>query len=323
MLVSFNCPKCSGVLQAEQNWSGQQTQCPFCKSTIVIPPFTSSASQNNSTIGTQSDVLNASATPISSFFAVRMFNAFLDAFRRIRLFSHFLSFKNYVVKFGVICYWVLGILLFIVACMRSSDATSAWLVIIYGLWQLIEAFLFSYVGICIFQLCNVASSQSKEHGIPLEIANITAVVALGCSLYYLVTGITESFATKNGLLPLYSALRYVAFSLPIFIVSIAPSNIFISIKEQPAIETFSGIFNFMLKSVLFAIPFLWAYEALVRTIQIVIHLGAEKSEFAQAASMASENLFSKMMMPVYCYAGYLLLNFVYTAIKCHIEKQSR
>ena len=39
MLKSFPCPSCSQTLQAEGTWSGQQTQCPYCKNVITIPDF--------------------------------------------------------------------------------------------------------------------------------------------------------------------------------------------------------------------------------------------------------------------------------------------
>ena len=35
----FECPVCHEELEAELEWSGQKTQCPYCKNEIVIPNF--------------------------------------------------------------------------------------------------------------------------------------------------------------------------------------------------------------------------------------------------------------------------------------------
>ena len=32
----FNCPQCSQKLEAEEEWIGMQTECPFCKQSIII-----------------------------------------------------------------------------------------------------------------------------------------------------------------------------------------------------------------------------------------------------------------------------------------------
>lgn len=34
---TFNCPHCGNPLEAQEEWRGQQTDCPYCSQTITIP----------------------------------------------------------------------------------------------------------------------------------------------------------------------------------------------------------------------------------------------------------------------------------------------
>ena len=80
MQTSFNCPNCSNVLQAETTWSGQQTQCPYCKNMIVIPQFSATAPQGAIPPNPGSPMGYApSIVQNKDFFMIRLFNSLFDS----------------------------------------------------------------------------------------------------------------------------------------------------------------------------------------------------------------------------------------------------
>src|SRR5881409_2972808 len=35
--LQFNCPQCALLIACDEQWAGQQTQCPGCQAAIIIP----------------------------------------------------------------------------------------------------------------------------------------------------------------------------------------------------------------------------------------------------------------------------------------------
>ena len=127
---------------------------------------------------------------------------------------------------------------------------------------------------------------------------------------------------SNGLIPLYDNLRIFASFFPLMIVSFAPSLISISTGKQTTIEYALGIGYFGAKSLLFSIPFIWFYDAVYRTVNIVIHLGSGKSKLAEAYTISSKGLPLELLYPVFAYLGYLLFDFVVTALKSLMDSKT-
>ena len=321
MQASFNCPNCSNVLQAESTWSGQQTQCPYCKNMIVIPSFPSTAPA-----GAVPPINTMGYAPLAGvnkdFFLVRIFNALFDSFRSMALFRVLGNSKNALIKIGAISYAILGILLFIVACIRSADVSSAWGEIFKGMAFMAGLIVFSVCGMYMFKLYDDLFAKSKPYSIPQAFLNTTAAISLCACLYYVVWGISETCMADNGLVPLYKNLRLFMIFFPVMIVSFAPSAISISTGDQPSVDNAIGIGYFAAKTALFTVPFIWFYDAAYRIVNMLIHLGADKSKFADAYSVSSSGLPEGILYPVYIYIAYLIFDFVISAIKSFMDAKS-
>lgn len=321
MQASFNCPNCSNVLQAESTWSGQQTQCPYCKNMIVIPSFSSTAPA-----GAVPPINTMGYAPLAGvnkdFFLVRIFNALFDSFRSMALFKVLGNSKNALIKIGAISYAILGILLFIVACIRSADVSSAWGEIFKGMAFMAGLIVFSVCGMYMFKLYDDLFAKSKPYSIPQAFLNTTAAISLCACLYYVVWGISETCMADNGLVPLYKNLRLFMIFFPVMIVSFAPSAISISTGDQSSVDNAIGIGYFAAKTALFTVPFIWFYDAAYRIVNMLIHLGADKSKFADAYSVSSSGLPEGILYPVYIYIAYLIFDFVISAIKSFMDAKS-
>ena len=321
MQASFNCPNCSNVLQAESTWSGQQTQCPYCKNMIVIPSFPSTAPA-----GAVPPINTMGYAPLAGvnkdFFLVRIFNALFDSFRSMALFRVLGNLKNALIKIGAISYAILGILLFIVACIRSADVSSVWGEIFKGMAFMAGLIVFSVCGMYMFKLYDNLFAKSKPYSIPQAFLNTTAAISLCACLYYVVWGISETCMADNGLVPLYKNLRLFMIFFPVMIVSFAPSAISISTGDQPSVDNAIGIGYFAAKTALFTVPFIWFYDAAYRIVNMLIHLGADKSKFADAYSVSSSGLPEGILYPVYIYIAYLIFDFVISAIKSFMDAKS-
>lgn len=321
MQASFNCPNCSNVLQAESTWSGQQTQCPYCKNMIVIPSFPSTAPA-----GAVPPINTMGYAPLAGvnkyFFLVRIFNALFDSFRSMALFRVLGNSKNALIKIGAISYAILGILLFIVACIRSADVSSAWGEIFKGMAFMAGLIVFSVCGMYMFKLYDDLFAKGKPYSIPQAFLNTTAAISLCACLYYVVWGISETCMADNGLVPLYKNLRLFMIFFPVMIVSFAPSAISISTGDQSSVDNAIGIGYFAAKTALFTVPFIWFYDAAYRIVNMLIHLGADKSKFADAYSVSSSGLPEGILYPVYIYIAYLIFDFVISAIKSFMDAKS-
>lgn len=321
MQASFNCPKCSNVLQAESSWSGQQTQCPYCKNMIVIPSFASTSQPTMAIPGNPVGLPQVSSIN-KDFFLVRMFNALFNTLRATALFQILGKSSNILIKIGAIAYVILGILLFIVACIRSADVSSAWSEIFKGMAIMAGLLVFSVCGMYMFKLYDDLFAKGKPYTIPGAFLNSTAAISMCACLYYIVWGITETCMADNGLVPLYKNLRLFMIFFPIMIVSFAPSSISISSGEQSSVENAIGIGYFAAKTALFTVPFLWFYDAAYRIVNMLIHLGADKSKFVEAYNVSCNNLPEGILYPVYVYIAYLLFDFVISAIKSFMDAKS-
>jgi hypothetical protein len=66
--ITFNCPHCNQAVQCDDQWGGQQIQCPLCQGGIIVPQAAPTASGST---GTQKNTLvpdvPTSATPKLSF----------------------------------------------------------------------------------------------------------------------------------------------------------------------------------------------------------------------------------------------------------------
>ncbi len=323
MQASFNCPNCSNVLQAETTWSGQQTQCPYCKNMIVIPQFSATFPQG--AVPPSPDAPMGYAPIIvqnKDFFMIRLFNSLFDSLRSISLFNILGKSKNILIKIGAIAYVVLGILLFIVSCIRSGDMSSAWAEIFKGMASMVGLVVFSVCGMYMFKLYDDIFAKGKPNSVPKAFLNTTAAVSLCACLYYIVWRISETCIADNGLAPLYKNLRLFMIYFPLLIVSLSPSVISISTEEQSTVDTAIGISFFAGKTALFIVPFVWFYDAAYRIVNMLIHLGADKSKFTEAYNISSNGLPEEIFYPVFVYIAYLLFDFVISAIKSFMDAKS-
>lgn len=323
MQASFKCPTCSNVLQAETTWSGQKTQCPYCKNTITIPNFDAAGQP----FVTPQANFNAANAPFQQFpgtkdfWLIRIFNSIIEAIRGTNVFVSIGRMKNGIIQIAAITYFVLSVLLFIVACIRSADASSTWGEIFSGASIFIGIIGFAACGLYMFKLYDEISAESKPYVVPSGFINCIAVISSCACLFYITNGITETCLQSNGMLPLYKNLRIFATFFPLMIVSLAPSLLSVSTGKQSTVEYALGISYFGAKSMMFAIPFLWFYDAAYRTVNILIHLGSGKSKLAEAYTVSSEGLPLGLLYPIYAYVGYLLFDFTITAIKSLMDSK--
>lgn len=319
MQISFNCPKCSNVLQAETNWSGQNTLCPHCKNMIVIPSFSTlpQAADNNGTTVRQT----ASFSGEKEFFLLKVSNALFARLRLLSLFSSLSKAGGILGKTGAVCYLILGILLFFISCKRASDAASAWLEVFGGLTLLAGLVIFAVCSMYMFKLFNRIFSKEKSCSVPLPFLNTVSALSLAAVLYFLIVGITAVCIMDNAWNLLYTNLIYCAASAAVFIVSIFPAAVNASANEQSSVDNAFGTALFMARAALFAIPFTWCCDAVCRIVNILIHLGAEKVQFAAACSTSSAGLPQGILYPLYAWCGYIVFDFVISAVKALIDRR--
>ena len=168
MQISFNCPKCSNTLQADTNWSGQNTLCPHCKNMIIIP---SSSTPPPAVKYTES----VRTTPVSSveseFFLLKIFNALFAKLRTMPIFGTLSKSGNILGKTGALCYIALGIVIFFISCKKSANAPSAWVEIFNGIALLAGLVIFSACGMYMFKLYNKIFTKEKGCTVPLPFLN--------------------------------------------------------------------------------------------------------------------------------------------------------
>lgn len=314
MPVPFQCPKCSQTLQAELSWSGQQTQCPYCKNVITIPDLTTIPQ-----VGSQ--VINASANnPNSSdYLLLRMFDGVISSLRSFSIFKSAGKWSTILAKLGATSYILLGLLLFIACCINAKHSDSTWLSILNGGVLFIGCVIFSYVGLYMFKQFSIAIKNSENDTVPVSIINTITLIFAGACLYYLVLGITNAVNDNDRVLRMYKDFREIFICLPVVFVGLTPSIINANAGEGALFQNVKGIFMYFGKSVLIAAPYVWAYDAIFRVVHLLIHLGAERKTFTDALDFTRKDLPTFLVWPMFIYIGFLLLSLIFKIIERKLE----
>lgn len=331
MQTSFSCPKCSNVLQADSSWAGQQTQCPYCKNIVVIPGNNSSTEQTPpqfnqpvfiSPVGNPAFQVSPTVAN-NDFLYVRLFTIMFNVLRSMNFFQTFGKAQNVLIKTGAICYPILGLILFIIACIKSADASSAWSEIFNGLCYFLGLTVFAACGMYIFKLYDKLMEKEKPYTLPSSLLIVMTIISACACLYSIVYGITETCIADNGLTTLYEKLRSLIIYFPLFVVSLVPNLISITVDDDASpSDNAIGFCYFAARTCLFIVPFWWCYDALYRIVHIFIHLGAGKSKFFEAYSFSSKGLPLEILcVPILCYLAYLLFELIMAIIKKLLNTQ--
>ena len=313
MAFSFHCPRCSNVLQAESAWSGQQTNCPFCGNTIAIPDFSSAGSVVSPPGGAAAGAAEATIVRKRERdgISVRLCNGLFGALRKWRLWGFLGRSRKGFVQFGVWGYGVLGVLLFIGFCIHDTSFQE----FLEDAGGGIRAIIFGLLGACVFRLCDDLSERTESSRIPAGVANVIAAFSLYMTISLIFESIVETCTQDRGMIPLYEHLGWMFIWFPFFLTGMAPSLVSVRIGEASPQETVTGILDFLLNAVLFAIPFWWAFEAFYRSVNLVCFLGASKMRLAQALEVSSDKLDVTLLLPFLFYVGYLPVHLLFSVVK--------
>ena len=318
MQISFNCPKCSNTLQADTSWSGQNTLCPHCKNMIAIPSFSTPPPAVKHTVPTGNTPVTGGE---SEFFLLKIFNALFAKLRTMPLFETLSKSGNILGKTGAVCYIILGIVIFFISCKKSANAPSAWMELFNGIASLAGLVIFSACGMYMFKLYNKIFTKEKGCTVPLPFLNTVSALSLAASLYFLVIGITAVCVMNNAETLLYTNLGYFAASAAIFIVTISPASVSASLGELSSVDNAAGTAIFSARASLFAIPFMWCCDAACRMVNMIIHLGADDANFAEAYRVSTAGLPHSILYPFYAWCGYIAFDFLISALKSLIDSR--
>ena len=315
MQASFNCPVCSNILQTETTWSGQQTQCPYCKNLIDIPEFNQpTASVRCNDFIPVPDTNPKKESSNSDFFLIRLFE-FIFNYLRTFVFLKNLSVKTRknLIQSGAILYLFLAIALLL-------GSSSSLLGITKGFGYMISLIAFTTCGMYMYKLYENIFSKSKEYSISKPLLNTIATISCCASIYFLACGIMDFFKDENVLKSVYKNLNLFLISFPIFIIALFPSGISITLKEDSTVDTAIDIWYYFSRTTLFIVPFMWFYNAAYRFTNILIHMGADKEKFAEAYNTSTSNIHIGILFPIYIYIAYVIVDFTISASKTFLEK---